>query len=68
MTRRPRPIRLVAGASVLLVGLSVLTVGSAVASGAGKVKSHIGTGIDFPLTITAGPDGALWLGTRLIIP
>lgn len=52
----------------MLVGLSVLTVGSAVASGAGKVKSHIGTGIDFPLTITAGPDGALWLGTRLIIP
>jgi len=48
----------------VLVGLLVLTlsltVGTAAASGAGKVTIYTGTGIDNPIEIAAGPDGALW--------
>ena len=48
----------------VLVGLLVLTlsltVGTAAASGAGKVTIYTGTGVDNPIEIAAGPDGALW--------
>jgi streptogramin lyase len=48
----------------VLVGLLVLTlsltVGTAAASGAGMVTIFTGTGIDNPIAIAAGPDGALW--------
>ena len=48
----------------VVVGLLVLTlsltVGTAAASGAGKVTIYTATGIDNPIEIAAGPDGALW--------
>ena len=48
----------------VLVGLLVLTlsltVGTVVASGVGKVTIYTSTGIDNPIEIAAGPDGALW--------
>src|SRR5260370_16409962 len=48
----------------VLVGLLVLTlsltVGTAAALGAGKVTIFTSTGINDPIAIAAGPDGALW--------
>ena len=48
----------------VLVGLLVLTlsltVGTGAALGAGKVTIFTSTGINDPIAIAAGPDGALW--------
>ena len=50
-------------ALAVLIGLPAMTapqVGAAQATGAGKVTNYTGPGISSPISITSGPDGALW--------